>query len=519
LPQGWATCQLRECAEVLDNLRVPVNSDERAKRQGNVPYYGATCQVGWIDDYLFDEELLLIGEDGAPFFDKSKPIAYLIRGKSWVNNHAHVLRAKTEVTSNLYLKWFLDNFDFNGYVNGTTRLKLTQGSMNEIPVLLPPLNEQRRIVAKLEELLASVDSSQQRLAKIPVILKRFRQAVLAAACSGRLTADWREENGFGEGEDLPEGWRLTTVGEYCVESFYGPRFAKEEYTSDGIPTIRTTDFTNNGYISLNNPPRITLPEEKKKKLLLRENDLLVTRTGSIGKMAIFKGSYEALPSAYLIRFRFSGEIYVDFVFHSLMSPRGQELMGLGTTAVTQPNINAETIKGLPLALPPLPEQQEIVRRVESFFTLADQLEARYRKAKTHVDKLTQSILAKAFRGELVSQDPNDEPAAALLKLIRADRAKAVSTPRNKATTRPARKTYKPEPEPLPLAAEPVVAYSPSIPERILAAMQPGRDYSRAEITAASGISDVEWTWAIRQLKNEDKVRQAGKRRGSRYSLN
>jgi len=166
LPKGWATCALRECVDVLDSQRIPVNSDERAKRQGDVPYFGATGQVGWINDFLFNEELVLIGEDGAPFFDKSKPIAYLIRGKSWVNNHAHVLRAKSDITSNLFLKWFLDGFDFNGHVNGTTRLKLTQGAMNEIPVLLPPLNEQRRIVAKLEELLARVEASQQRLAKI-----------------------------------------------------------------------------------------------------------------------------------------------------------------------------------------------------------------------------------------------------------------------------------------------------------------------------------------------------------------
>jgi type I restriction enzyme S subunit len=180
---------LSDCVDVLDNLRVPVNSDERSQRQGKIPYYGATGQVGWIDDYLFDEELLLIGEDGAPFFDKSKPIAYIINSKSWVNNHAHVLRAKVSVTSNTYLKHFLNHFDFHEYVNGTTRLKLTQGAMNKIPVLLPPHTEQRRIVAKLEMLLSKVDTYQQRFVKIPVVLKRFRRAVLEAACSGGLTVD------------------------------------------------------------------------------------------------------------------------------------------------------------------------------------------------------------------------------------------------------------------------------------------------------------------------------------------
>jgi type I restriction enzyme S subunit len=244
LPEGWIDCNLQDCVSVLDSLRIPVNSDERKERQGNVPYYGATGQVGWIDDFLFDEELLLIGEDGAPFFDKTKPISYIVRGKSWVNNHAHVLRALPELTSNLYLKYFLDQFDFHEYVNGTTRLKLTQGSMNEIPVLLPPLNEQRRIVAKLEKLLGRVDAAQARLATIPRILKRFRQSVLAAACSGRLTADWREANSTiepaserlrelgaatiqDEGlNDLPASWEWCRFGDF-VENHDGRRIPIE----------------------------------------------------------------------------------------------------------------------------------------------------------------------------------------------------------------------------------------------------------------------------------------------------
>lgn len=91
-PPSWREHALSECVDVLDSKRIPINSKERALRVGPIPYYGATGQVGWIDDYLFDEELVLLGEDGAPFLDKSKPIAYVIEGKSWVNNHAHVLR-------------------------------------------------------------------------------------------------------------------------------------------------------------------------------------------------------------------------------------------------------------------------------------------------------------------------------------------------------------------------------------------------------------------------------------------
>src|SRR3989441_366402 len=198
LPDGWVRTSIGECVDILDGKRIPVNSDERAKRLGDVPYYGATGQVGWIDDYIFNEPLILLGEDGAPFLDKSKEIAYLISGKSWVNNHAHVLRAVPGLTTNEFIKYTLDGFDFHEHVNGTTRLKLTQGAMVTIPVHLPPLAEQRRIVTKVESLLSEVNAAHDRLAKLPAILKCFRKSVLAAACSGQLTAEWREEHAEAE---------------------------------------------------------------------------------------------------------------------------------------------------------------------------------------------------------------------------------------------------------------------------------------------------------------------------------
>jgi len=163
-----------------------VNSTERATRVGEVPYYGATGQVGWIDGALFDEELVLVGEDGAPFLDKSKPIAYIVRGKSWVNNHAHVLRARSAITSNSYLKYFLDWFDFAEYVQGSTRDKLTQGAMNSLPLLLPPLEEQTEIVKRIEELLQAGKRASSRLVISERQITRSEQAILAKAFRGDL---------------------------------------------------------------------------------------------------------------------------------------------------------------------------------------------------------------------------------------------------------------------------------------------------------------------------------------------
>ena len=154
---GWATAQLGDLVDVLDSRRVPVSAAERAKRPGSIPYYGATGPVGSIDRALFDEPLLLLGEDGVGFFDNSKSKAYLIDGPAWVNNHAHVLRARDGVERR-WLLHYLNQFDYEGYANGTTRLKLTQGSMRSMPVPLPPLDEQHRIVAVLEDHLSRLDA-------------------------------------------------------------------------------------------------------------------------------------------------------------------------------------------------------------------------------------------------------------------------------------------------------------------------------------------------------------------------
>ena len=134
---NWNTVPFTEAVEICDSLRRPINSSERAaringKKQSELyPYYGATGQVGFIDDYITDGEYVLLGEDGAPFLDAYAPKAYIVNGKTWVNNHAHVLRSKT---NNKFLCYYLNSFNYKGFVSGTTRLKLTQAEMKRIPV-------------------------------------------------------------------------------------------------------------------------------------------------------------------------------------------------------------------------------------------------------------------------------------------------------------------------------------------------------------------------------------------------
>lgn len=408
LSTQWADCSLQECVETLDSQRIPINSDERNTRMGDIPYYGATGQVGWIDDYLFNEELVLLGEDGAPFFDKTKHIAYLVNGKSWVNNHAHVLRAVPGITSNRFIKFFLNQFNFHEFVNGTTRLKLTQGSMNKIPVLLPPLNEQHRIVAKLDQLLPKVQRCQERLEQVAKILKRFRQSVLAAACSG--------------------DYKLVPLSSLGIVSGGLTKNGKRDALPIKMPYLRVANVYANE-LRLEEIKFIGVVKSEIQRTLLSLNDLLVVEgNGSleqIGRVALWNGSIpDCLHQNHLIKFRSSGKVLPQFLLLWMMSPQGREkIQDVASSTTGLHTLSISKIENLQIPLPPLLEQQKIIFRVLALFNLADQIEARYQKAKVSIDKLTQSILAKAFRGELVPQYPNDEPAKELLKRIRAQKEK------------------------------------------------------------------------------------------------
>ena len=166
LPNGWVTCRLEQVAEILDNLRKPINASERESRIKNrkidelYPYYGATGQVGLIDDYVVNGHYLLLGEDGAPFLDKNAIKAYSISGKGWVNNHAHILSPKIDFE---FLQYSLNQIDYSEYVNGSTRLKLTQTDMRSIKIMLPPLAEQERIKSKIQALFSQLDLMMESL--------------------------------------------------------------------------------------------------------------------------------------------------------------------------------------------------------------------------------------------------------------------------------------------------------------------------------------------------------------------
>jgi type I restriction enzyme S subunit len=303
---------------------------------------------------------------------------------------------------------------------GTTVQSVKYNTLKQLELPLPPLAEQRRIVAKLEKLLERVNACRERLDRIPAILKRFRQSVLSAAYKGDLTANWREEH-----ESVQ--WKDCCFGDLIETSANGLSKRRGD-SGDLLTVLRLADFKNAVRV-YGKERQIRLTNKEVEKYGLMKGDLLVIRVnGSVDLAGLFicydEGNREEAYCDHFIRFRVNqGEVSPKFITYVANEGEGRwYLRSQLSTSAGQNTINQKSISALPISLPPLAEQQEIVRRVDELFALADQIEARYAKAKEQVHKLTQSILAKAFRGELVPQDPNDEPADQLLARIRAARA-------------------------------------------------------------------------------------------------
>ena len=419
LPSGWTESLIPVLCDVLDSMRVPLNADERNRRiaccekDSLIPYYGATGQVGWIDSHLFDENLVLLGEDGVSFLDPGRPKAYRVTGKTWVNNHAHVLRAHEQVMDWRLLTAQLNSINYTGYVTGSTRLKLTQGAMNRLSILVPPRAEQKRIADKLDTVLNRVDAVNARLARVAPLLKRFRQSVLRAAFDGSLSAD-----------DC-ESWSLCRLGDLLADGPKNGLYKHRSVYGSGTPILRIDAFYDGRVVDWASLKRLQLDAEEINTYQLSNGDIVTNRVNSIeyiGKCALIEGiTNDCVFESNMMRMRFREQVADSrFIRDWLCSEEAKsQIRSKAKHAVNQASINQTDIRSLQLRLPTIAKQAEIVSRVETLFAFADRLEARLKAAQTATERLTPSLLAKAFRGELVPQDPNDEPAAELLQRLAA----------------------------------------------------------------------------------------------------
>ncbi|HFO5564540.1 TPA: restriction endonuclease subunit S, partial [Escherichia coli] len=340
--------------------------------------------------------------------------------------HYHIWKIETSPALNKQFAYYaLLNITeaLKASAHGVAMPHITKAGMEAWEIQLPPISEQKIIAEKLDTLLAQVESTKARLEQIPQILKRFRQAVLGAAVSGKLTEDWRDNSSL-------SGWIEGKLGEFIKKPSYG---TSSKSNKEGlIPVLRMgnlqggkLDWTDLVYTS------DTIEIEKYK---LEYNDVLFNRTNSpelVGKTAIYKSEQPAIYAGYLIRVQCLPDLNPDYLNYHLNSILGRQYCySVKSDGVSQSNINAQKLIAYPITVPPLPEQHEIVRRVEQLFAYADTIEKQVNNALARVNNLTQSILAKAFRGELTAQWRAENPelisgensAAALLEKIKAERA-------------------------------------------------------------------------------------------------
>ena len=429
LPRGWATASVLEIASLHDSRRVPLNATERAKMKGQFPYYGANGLVDHVNDYLFDGHYVLLAEDGGYFDDPSRPVAYEASGRFWVNNHAHILQPLGGVP-HAFLKGALNTTNWLEYVGGSTRLKLTQGGLQQVPIRLPPIAEQRRIVAKIDSLSTKSGRARENLDRVPGLVEKYKQAILAAAFRGDLTREWRRRSGLSsdvrafagvpeelDGRLLPSEWNAAAIAEISIN-----------HDGKRIPVRASDRATRRGDYPYYGASGII---DQIDDYLFDGDFLLIGEDGA-----------NLLSRSTPIAFLASGKFWVNNHAHILQANdltsnhwlhRLVNMIDLApyVTGSAQPKLTQAALNRIVVPLPTLVEQAEILRLVDAAFSWIDRLAREAISARKLVDHLDQAVFAKAFRGELIAQDPSDEPATALLERIRVERAKAATSGRRR----------------------------------------------------------------------------------------
>lgn len=316
---------------------------------------------------------------------------------------------------------------------GTTFRQIDKQTLQSWPVKLPPLPEQRRIAAKIDSLSAKSERARDNLDHIPRLAEKYKQAILAAAFRGELTRDWRSQAG------RPYDWKDTTLGKLLVDIRYGTS-KKCGYDAGAVGVLRIPNVQL-GKISLDDVKSADFTDDERKKLRLVEGDILIIRSNGsldlVGRSAVVdKAAAGMLFAGYLIRLRLNNKLaspeFVQLYLRTTEMRTLVERLAKSTSGVN--NINSIQIQQLPILHPDVDEQHEIVRLIEKAFAWINRLAFETTSARKQIDHLDQAVLAKAFQGELVPQDQNDEPASVLLERIHAERSNGKAVKRTRRTS-------------------------------------------------------------------------------------
>jgi len=360
MKQGWVVKKLNEISENLDSKRVPITKNIRS--DGKIPYYGASGIVDYVAEYLFDEDLLCVSEDGANLLARTYPIAFSITGKTWVNNHAHVLKFEN-LTTQKFVELYLNSIKLDDFVSGMAQPKLNQTMLNKIPIPLPSLPEQQRIVAILDEVFDGIAkakaNAEQNLKNAQELFESYLQSVF---------------------ENKGKGWEEKKL-ESCFKLKSGDGLTSKMMSDDGIYPV----FGGNGIAGLHN------------NFNLIGSNVIIGRVGALcGNVRHIEESIWLTDNAFKV-------VDCQYEFDNAFLTYLLNYKNLRTFArqAAQPVISNSSLKDVLLHFPKsLFEQQTIVQKLDALSLETKKLETIYRTKIADLEELKKSILHKAFNGEL-----------------------------------------------------------------------------------------------------------------------
>ena len=375
IQRGFPIKLLGDVAEFLDSRRRPITASERIP--GPYPYYGANGQQDSVADYIFDEPLILLAEDGGSFDQPDRGIAYVIKGKTWVNNHAHVLRPRGQARLR-YLVRVLENYDVTPWITGSTRAKLTKAGASKIQIPLPPLAEQRRIAGILDAADALRAKRREALAQLDTLIQSTFLDM------------------FGDPVTNPMGWEVVSVGDEIGFLTSGSRGWAKYYAEDGDTFIRIQNLKD-GQLDLGDIAFVKAPESvEAKRTTVEPGDVLLSITADLGRTAVVpRGIAKAHINQHLAILRFTSLSPV-FVSYQLASKGGQAQFDRLNREGVKAGLNFNDVKSIRLTNPPLNLQQR-------FAAIADSVEHQKASQRAHLaelDTLFASLQSLAFRGDL-----------------------------------------------------------------------------------------------------------------------